>query len=45
LTDLLGKNGLKVITRIMGLITAAIAISLIEKALIAYGVIHAVPII
>lgn len=37
----LGKNGLKVFTRIMGLITAAIAISLIEKALIAYGLIPA----
>ncbi len=43
LTGVLGKNGLKVITRIMGLITAAIAISLIEKAMIAYGLIHAVP--
>jgi multiple antibiotic resistance protein len=42
---LLGKNGLKIITRIMGLLTAAIAISLIEKALIAYGLINAVPLI
>ncbi len=39
---IVGKNGLRVITRIMGLITAAIAISLIEKALVAYGVISAV---
>jgi multiple antibiotic resistance protein len=37
----LGKNGLKVFTRIMGLITAAIAVSLIEKALVAYGLIPA----
>jgi multiple antibiotic resistance protein len=41
LTGVLGKNGLRVITRIMGLITAAIAISLIEKAMIAYGFIQA----
>jgi multiple antibiotic resistance protein len=45
LTGVIGKNGLRVITRIMGLITAAIAISLIEKAMIAYGLIHAVPVI
>jgi len=38
----LGKNGLKIITRIMGLITAAIAISLIEKALVSYGIIKAI---
>jgi len=42
---LLGKNGLRIVTRIMGLLTAAIAISLIEKALIAYGLINAVPLI
>jgi len=42
ITGIVGKNGLKVITRIMGLITAAIAISLIEKALVAYGVISVV---
>ncbi|MEM5871863.1 MAG: MarC family protein [Candidatus Aenigmatarchaeota archaeon] len=34
---ILGKNGLKIINRIMGLITAAIAISFIEKAFISYG--------
>jgi multiple antibiotic resistance protein len=38
----LGRNGLKIFTRIMGLITAAIAISLIEKAMIAYGLILSV---
>ena len=38
----LGKNGLKVFSRIMGIITAAIAISLIEKALVIYGVIKVV---
>jgi len=43
ITGVLGKNGLNIITRIMGLITAAIAISLIEKAMIVYGFIHAVP--
>jgi len=42
IAGIVGKNGLKVITRIMGLITAAIAISLIEKALVAYGVISVV---
>lgn len=45
ITSILGKNGLRVITRIMGLITAAIAISLIEKAMIAYGLIQAVPLV
>ena len=45
ITGFLGKNGLRVITRIMGLITAAIAISLIEKAMIAYGLIQAVPLV
>jgi multiple antibiotic resistance protein len=35
-----GKNGLKILTRIMGLITAAIAISFIEKALVSYGLIR-----
>ncbi len=39
---ILGKNGLKVFSRIMGIITAAIAISLIEKALVIYGVIRVV---
>ena len=39
---IVGKNGLKILSRIMGLITAAIAVSLIEKALIAYGLISAV---
>ncbi|HLD41626.1 MAG TPA: MarC family protein [archaeon] len=38
----IGKNGLKVLSRIMGIITAAIAISLIEKALVIYGVIRVV---
>jgi multiple antibiotic resistance protein len=41
----LGKNGLKVVNRIMGLITAAIAISFIEKALIGYGILKAVSVI
>lgn len=45
ISGVLGKNGLRIITRIMGLITAAIAISLIEKAMIAYGFIHAVPVL
>jgi multiple antibiotic resistance protein len=35
---LVGHNGLKIFTRIMGILTAAIAISLIEKALVAWGV-------
>ena len=38
----LGSNGLKILTRIMGLITAAVAISLIEKALVIYGVLPAI---
>lgn len=42
LERVVGKNGLKIITRIMGLITAAIAISFMEKAFIAYGIIQAV---
>ena len=42
ITKLVGKNGLKVFSRIMGIITAAIAISLIEKALVIYGVIKIV---
>ncbi|MCX6817812.1 MAG: MarC family protein [Candidatus Aenigmarchaeota archaeon] len=42
LERVIGKNGLKIITRIMGLITAAIAISFIEKAFIGYGILHAV---
>jgi multiple antibiotic resistance protein len=42
LERVIGKNGLKIITRIMGLITAAIAISFIEKAFIGYGIIQAV---
>lgn len=33
-----GKNGLKILTRIMGLFIAAIAISLMEKAFITYGI-------
>ena len=33
-----GNNGLRILTRIMGILTAAIAISLIEKALIVWGV-------
>lgn len=35
----LGKNGLKILTRIMGLLTAAIAISFVERALTIYGLI------
>jgi len=35
---LIGNNGLKIFTRIMGILTAAIAISLIEKALVAWNV-------
>lgn len=42
ISRILGKNGLKILNRIMGLITAAIAISLIEKALISYGLISVV---
>jgi len=34
----IGNNGLKIITRIMGMLTAAIAIGLIEKALVLWGV-------
>lgn len=34
-----GHNGLKILTRIMGILTAAIAISFIEKALVSYGLI------
>ena len=34
----IGCNGLKIMTRIMGIFTAAIAISLIEKALVVWGV-------
>ncbi|MBI2075861.1 MAG: MarC family protein [Candidatus Aenigmarchaeota archaeon] len=36
----LGKNGLKILTRIMGLLTAAIAISFVERALTIYGIIR-----
>ena len=36
----LGRNGLRILSRIMGLLTAAIAISLIEKALVIYGIIR-----
>lgn len=36
----IGKNGLKILTRVMGLITAAIAISFVERAFIAYGLIR-----
>jgi len=32
-----GNNGLRIMTRIMGLLTAAIAISLIERALVLWG--------
>ena len=35
----LGKNGLKILTRVMGLLTAAIAISFVERALTIYGII------
>jgi len=42
ISRVIGKNGLKVFSRIMGIITAAIAISLIEKALVIYGVIKIV---
>jgi multiple antibiotic resistance protein len=34
----IGNNGLKIFSRIMGILTAAIAISLIEKALVTWGV-------
>ncbi|HLD57805.1 MAG TPA: MarC family protein [archaeon] len=40
ISRVLGSSGLKILTRIMGLITAAVAISLIEKALVAYGVLQ-----
>ena len=40
ITSYMGKNGVKMFTRIMGLITAAIAISLVERALVLYGVLH-----
>ncbi|MEM5812645.1 MAG: MarC family protein [Candidatus Aenigmatarchaeota archaeon] len=36
---IVGKNGLKIFTRIMGFLTAGIAISLMEKALIYWGLI------
>ena len=42
ISRLIGKNGLKVLSRIMGILTAAIAIGLIEKALVIYGVIKVV---
>jgi len=42
ISRIIGKNGLKVLSRIMGIITAAIAIGLIEKALVIYGVIRVV---
>jgi len=35
---IIGNNGLKIFSRIMGILTAAIAISLVEKALVAWGV-------
>ncbi len=38
IVKIIGHNGIKIITRIMGILTAAIAISLIEKALVAWGV-------
>jgi multiple antibiotic resistance protein len=38
IVKVIGNNGLKIITRIMGILTAAIAISLIEKALVAWHV-------
>ncbi len=40
ISKVLGGSGLKILTRIMGLITAAVAISLIEKALVIYGVLQ-----
>lgn len=41
ITGLLGKNGLKVTVRILGLITAAIAINMMVRALSAWGIIRA----
>lgn len=41
ITRLLGKNGLKVTVRILGLITAAIAINMMVRALSAWGIIRA----
>ncbi len=41
ITSLLGKNGLKVTVRILGLITAAIAINMMVRALSAWGIIRA----
>jgi multiple antibiotic resistance protein len=38
IVKVVGNNGLRILTRIMGILTAAIAISLIEKALIVWGV-------
>jgi multiple antibiotic resistance protein len=38
IVKVVGNNGLRIMTRIMGILTAAIAISLIEKALIVWGV-------
>lgn len=35
----IGKNGIRIMTRIMGLLTAVVAVSLIEKALVTYGLI------
>jgi len=42
IVKVIGHNGIKIITRIMGILTAAIAISLIEKALVAWGMLAAV---
>jgi len=42
ISKILGNSGLKILTRIMGLITAAVAISLIEKAFVIYGVLPAI---
>lgn len=36
-----GKNGLKILTRIMGMLTAGIALSLIEHAFVLYGILPA----
>lgn len=41
ITSILGKNGLKVTVRILGLITAAIAINMMVRALSAWGIIRA----
>jgi multiple antibiotic resistance protein len=38
IVKIIGNNGLKIFSRIMGILTAAIAISLVEKALVAWGV-------